>query len=68
MKNKLFGMNITPDCSYCEYSDYNQGFILCKKGRKLKNNKCKKFKYDPLLRIPKNSVHKASYTEDDFKL
>ncbi len=69
MKRKLFGMNINPDCTYCVHSDNEQDFFICKKGRKkIVNGKCRKFKYDPLLRVPKKTVNKTAYTEEDFKL
>ena len=31
MKNKLFGRNIAPDCSYCENSYFENGIMSCKK-------------------------------------
>lgn len=68
MKNKLFGQNIEPDCAYCENSVIENDVVGCAKGRQIKNNKCRAFRYDPLLRIPKASVFKSNFTADDFKL
>jgi hypothetical protein len=68
MKNKMFGQNIQPDCSYCENSATENSFAYCNKGKQLKNGKCRKFEYDPLMRVPKNSVFKRKYTEQDFKI
>ena len=35
MKNKLFGRNIAPDCSYCENSYFENGIIGCKKSKRI---------------------------------
>lgn len=65
---KLFGNNITPDCSYCENASSEQGIVFCSKNRHIENNKCKKFRYNPLLRVPKQTTIKVTYNENDFKL
>lgn len=68
MKNKLFGRNISPDCSYCENSFFENGIVGCKKSRHIDNGKCKAFDYNPLLRIPRSITLRGTYTADDFKL
>ncbi len=68
MKNKMFGMSIKPSCSYCENSVIENTFAYCKKGKQLNGKKCKSFKYDPLMRVPKSASFKKTYTENDFKL
>lgn len=65
---KLFGANITPNCSYCENASLEQGISFCEKGRHIENNKCRKFKYNPLLRVPAHTILKQKYNENDFKL
>lgn len=65
---KLFGANITPNCAYCDNSSTEEGVVFCKKNRQFENNKCRKFKYNPLLRVPKHTVLKQTYNENDFKL
>lgn len=68
MKKKLFGQNIVPSCSYCENAIADNEIAYCKKGKRIQNNKCKSFRYDPLMRVPKVSVFKGNYTADDFKI
>lgn len=68
MKKKLFGENINVDCAYCENSVFEDGIVYCRKGRQIQKNKCRKFSYDPLMRVPKKPVLKNNYSADDFKL
>lgn len=65
---KLFGANITPSCSYCANASLEQGIVFCSKNRQFENNKCRKFKYNPLLRVPKHTTIKTTYNENDFRL
>lgn len=65
---KLFGANITPSCAYCANASSEQGIVFCSKNRQLENNKCRKFRYDPLLRVPAHTTIKRTYDENDFKL
>ena len=44
MKNKFFGKNISPDCSYCENSFFEQGIVACSKSKHIKDGKCRAFK------------------------
>lgn len=68
MKYKLFGKNITPDCSYCEYSGIENGLIGCRKSKRIKDGKCRSFNYDPLQRVPTSITVSGRFTADDFKL
>ncbi len=68
LKNKLFGNNIVPDCSYCENSSFENGFIACRKSKHISQGKCRSFSYDPLLRVPRTITLQGIYTADDFKL
>lgn len=68
MKNKLFGQNIMPDCAYCEYAVTEKEIAYCKKGKRIENHKCRAFRYDPLMRVPKASTFKNNFTVDDFKI
>lgn len=68
MKNKLFGRNIVPDCSYCENSLLEGGMIGCKKAKRIQDAKCRAFSYDPLLRIPRSVTLRGTYSIEDFKL
>jgi hypothetical protein len=68
IKMKIFGNNINPDCSYCcNGNDAKSGFIcICKK--QIKNGKCRKFKYNPTLRVPQASVELQKFTKEDFEI
>lgn len=69
MKNKsLFGNNIEISCAYCEHSMFQNNTQFCKLGRALKNGKCRKFKYNPIMRIPKRAVVLEKYKAEDFVL
>ncbi len=68
MKNKLFGRNIVPDCSYCGNALFENGMIACKKSKHISNGRCRSFDYDPLLRVPRKVSLYGSYTAEDFKL
>ena len=68
MKSKLFGQNISPDCAYCSNAIFENEVIYCAKSRRIEKNKCKSFKYDPLMRVPKKAVIKKTYTADNFKI
>ena len=68
MSKKLFGNNIQPDCSYCDNLLYNENGAYCKKGKEIKNNKCRKFQYNPLLRTPKNAPAMMSFSKEGFEL
>lgn len=68
MKNKLFGQNINTSCAYCENYVLENEITYCRKGKQIKNEKCRHFKYDPLMRIPKSSAVPQHYKPEDFKL
>ncbi len=68
MKSKLFGANIKPDCTYCKHFVFDQEAVCCNKSRQIKEGKCRKFSYDPLMRIPHGNVFVKKYSENDFKL
>lgn len=68
----LFRKKIERDCSYCVYGTRLEGDqILCaKKGMKCAGDKCRKFKYDPIKRIPQKekALDFSKYDEQDFSL
>ncbi len=68
MKYKFFGKNISPDCSYCVFSGFENGIIACKKSKHMKDGRCRSFSYDPLLRVPTSVSISGRFTADDFKL
>ena len=68
----LFRKKIERSCSYCLYgAKLEDDVILCsKKGMRGIGEKCRRFRYNPLKRVP----HKAKamdfskYKEEDFSL
>lgn len=68
MKNKFFGRNISPDCSYCNRAVRNNGVIACQKNKQIIDGKCRSFDYDPLLRVPRTVALRGTYTAEDFIL
>ena len=66
---KLFGNNIEPDCSYCSHCISDElGSRICVKNKYIENGKCRRFKYDPLLRKPFKPPVLPKFDPEDFKL
>ena len=72
MALKIFNKSIEPQCAFCEYGSPvgDEETVLCRKigGIMQSFSKCKKFKYDPLKRVPVKITLNADFTEEDFKL
>ena len=65
---KLFGNNIEIKCEYCANSaDAPSGYI-CTLRKSIKNGKCRKFKYNPPLRVPKSTEALPEFKKEDFKI
>ena len=64
----MFGNNIVPSCVYCEYSKTEGNSQFCTVNKKLKNGKCKKYKYNPIMREPKGLAPLKSYDKEEFTL
>lgn len=67
-KTKLFGANIEPDCSYCQNGLFNGNIYVCCVKKSIKNGKCRKFYYNPTLRVPHKKQLFSDFTPEDFKL
>lgn len=67
-KKKLFGAGIEVNCEYCQNSVGGAEEIKCAVGKSIKNGKCRKFEYNPTLRIPKPKMEMPVFTPEDFKL
>ena len=65
---KLFGNNIKPECQYCDIAKIEQESFICTKNKEIINNKCKKFVYNPLKRVPKTSPALQQFSPEDFSL
>lgn len=68
MKNKLFGSNIQPDCRYCDNFSHDPNNFGCIKRREIKNGKCRKFMYNPILRTPKSEARMMQFRKEDFEI
>ena len=71
MKRKLYGNAITPVCEICANGRRSSDgrVILClRKGIMQPSARCRKFRYDPLRRIPYIQPELQSYTEADFRI
>lgn len=69
LKIKPFGNNIAPACEYCALVTLTKNQYICsKKGNVDKSNKCFRYKYDPLKRVPKVQPKIPEYKSDDFKI
>ena len=66
--SKLFGNNIDTSCEYCSNAQKINGIILCKANREIVNGNCSKFKYNPLMRVPKTAPKFPQYDPKDFEL
>lgn len=68
----LFRKNIEKSCSYCAYAGKidNETMLCRKKGFVASFRKCRRFRYDPLKRIPTRQapLQSARYEEEDFSL
>lgn len=69
-KRALFGGDIPPDCAYCQHNSGKSGQVLCSLRSVMKDGKCKLYRYDPLLREPREapSIKTEQYSPEDFKL
>ncbi len=68
----LFRKDIEKNCAYCTLSVKfdEEKFICSKKGIVTENDSCRKFKYDPLKRVPAKVKPKdfSEYDDVDFSL
>lgn len=67
-KIKLFGNNIDVSCDYCANSKVNNGVQFCTMNKVLKNGKCRKFVYNPIMRVPKTQNNLRKYNAEEFVL
>lgn len=64
----LFGNNIDVSCDYCHNGQKINGIIICKANKEIIDGKCSKFKYNPLMRVPKTVPNLPNYDPKDFEL
>lgn len=68
---RLCNKNITPACEYCAVGRNlkEKGVILCIKRGVVKSDfHCKKFKYNPLKRVPKSNNFPTEFNNKDFSI
>ena len=68
MKKKLFGNNIVPSCAYCAHSKKEGDTQFCDAHKTLKNGKCRRFDYNPIMRTPLGAAPLPSFTAEDFSI
>lgn len=68
MKYSLFGKNIKPNCGYCDNLIFTEDGNFCIRNRENNNYKCKQFKYNPLLRVPKADPVMMKFSREEFIL
>lgn len=69
MKIEPFGKNIEPSCKYCEFVQSKGDELMCRlKPNKIIEEPCRKYRYDPLKRIPEKPKALPEYNPDDFIL
>lgn len=68
----LFDKDIDPRCAYCQRgTPLEDGRVMCvKKGIVSAAGSCRRFRYDPLKRVPPKhaAVRFDRFKEEDFKL
>ena len=68
MKKSIFGNNIVPSCVYYSHSKKEGASQFCELHKVLKNGKCKKFDYNPIMREPRGMAPLKTFTKEDFEL
>lgn len=68
---KMFNKDLPKKCEYCLNATPlgSDGEMICKKrGIVYSGDLCRKYKYDPLKRTPKNTKLADNYSPEDFSL
>ena len=71
MRKKLYGNTVQPSCEHCAHGrkSFDGNAELCaRKGVMPQYHHSRKFRYDPLKRIPLRQPRLGSYTEEDFRI
>ncbi len=68
MSKNLFGKNIEPNCEYCDRYDKDGDAFICTAKKQIKNGKCRKFQYNPTLRVPKSENNLMDFNKEDFDI
>ncbi|MGN0556787.1 MAG: hypothetical protein ACI4IV_02940 [Acutalibacteraceae bacterium] len=71
MGRRLYGKGIAPRCEYCAVGESSGDgtLIFCaKKGILPPDFKCRRFRYDPLKRVPRITPELAEFKKEDFEI
>ena len=72
MRKKIIdSKEISKECRNCAYGMLlgDEEKVFCEKsGIRNMDSGCKKFRYDPLCRVPRRKPKMASFSEEDFAL
>lgn len=72
MKKKLFNIDESVKvCKNCTFGKMmvEEDMVLCEKtGIRNPDSCCKKFRYDPICRVPNKQPELTKFTEEDFAL
>ncbi|MBE6768604.1 MAG: hypothetical protein E7549_06815 [Ruminococcaceae bacterium] len=71
MRQKLYGNHITPACETCVHGQrsFDGKVVLCpRRGAMPLYERCRKYEYDPLKRIPHRAPKQAAHTAEEFSL
>lgn len=71
MSNKQFKKNVEPRCEYCVYGtslEHSNEVLCLKRGITETGDFCRKYKYNPLKRVPKRQKISNNYKPEDFSL
>lgn len=72
MKKKLFNidesMKMCKNCAYGKLMTEEEKVLCDKTGIRNPDSCCKKFKYDPISRVPNRQPELTKFTEEDFAL
>ena len=72
MRKKIIdASDVAKECRNCAYGTYlaDEEKIFCKKsGIRNMDSTCRKFRYDPLSRVPRRNPEMPEFSEEDFAL
>ncbi|MBQ3076707.1 MAG: hypothetical protein IJC43_02510 [Clostridia bacterium] len=67
----LFGSDVSPRCSLCEHGRVLEGnpHISCRyRGMVTEGYHCRRFRYDPLKRVPPKAAVLPKFEAEDFSI
>ena len=71
MRQKLYGNRVTPACETCLHGhrSFDGKVVLCpRRGAMPLYEKCRKYEYDPLKRVPRRAPKPAEHSAEEFSL